>query len=193
MPLKTIVKVGNITNLSDARYCAGMGVSMLGFPIDDGLPLHLSPQTYKEISGWVSGVTLVGEIKDKIPEDYEVDFIQFSNFSMIQNVHGNDIPYIFSIDLKETDHLEIRELSKYANPEYYLLQIPEGYEMSEIKELASFLNAPILLGYCKSTDDVDKYINAESNGIALLGSYEDKPGFKDYDQIADVLEYLDAE
>ena len=29
MPLKTFVKVGNITNLSDARYCAGMGVDML--------------------------------------------------------------------------------------------------------------------------------------------------------------------
>jgi phosphoribosylanthranilate isomerase len=31
MPLKTFVKVGCITNLSDARYCAGMGVDMLGF------------------------------------------------------------------------------------------------------------------------------------------------------------------
>ncbi len=31
MALKTIVKVGNITNLSDARYCAVMGVDMLGF------------------------------------------------------------------------------------------------------------------------------------------------------------------
>jgi len=193
MPLKTIVKVGNITNLSDARYCAGMGVNMLGFPIDDGLQLHISPQTYKEISGWVSGVKLVGEIKDKIPEDYKVDFIQFSNFSMIKTVQGNNIPYIFSIDLEKQDFSDIREISKYAKPEYYLLEIPEGYEMSEIKELASFLNAPILLGYCKSTDDADKYINAESNGIALLGSYENKPGFKDYDQIADVLEYLDAE
>ena len=33
--LKTQVKVSSITNLSDARYCAGMGVDLLGFPIQE--------------------------------------------------------------------------------------------------------------------------------------------------------------
>ena len=31
--LKTLVKVSGIENLSDARYCAGMGVEFLGFPL----------------------------------------------------------------------------------------------------------------------------------------------------------------
>ena len=31
--LKTLVKVGEINNLSDARYSAGMGVELLGFAL----------------------------------------------------------------------------------------------------------------------------------------------------------------
>ena len=41
--LKTLIKVSNINNLSDARYCAGMGVEMLGFSMDE-----LSIEKFKE-------------------------------------------------------------------------------------------------------------------------------------------------
>jgi phosphoribosylanthranilate isomerase len=81
MPLKTIVKVGNISNLSDARYCAGMGVDMLGFRVIDGLPGYIAPQAFQEIRGWISGPKVVAEIygidrSDKIPhivENYAPD------------------------------------------------------------------------------------------------------------------------
>lgn len=35
MALKTFVKISGVNNLSDARYCAGMGVNQLGFNIED--------------------------------------------------------------------------------------------------------------------------------------------------------------
>ena len=61
MALTTIVKVGNITNLSDARYCAGMGVDMLGFCFEKKSEQYIDPESYKEIIGWISGPQLVGE------------------------------------------------------------------------------------------------------------------------------------
>ena len=34
MGLKLSVKIGDVTNLSDARYAAGMGVDYIGFNVD---------------------------------------------------------------------------------------------------------------------------------------------------------------
>jgi len=48
--LKTKVKVSKVTNLSEARYCAGMGVDFLSFPVSS-----VDPKTYQEITGWVAG------------------------------------------------------------------------------------------------------------------------------------------
>ena len=190
MSLSTTVKVGNITNLSDARYCAGMGVSLLGFPVDTALPFHLTPETFKEISGWVSGVSVVGEIVNRIPADYAVDLIQFHDSSLIDEVHKSEIPYIFTINLDTMDPPEIQEIAKDAHPEFYLLETSAS-DISGIGKL--HLNAPVMLGYCESVEDADRYIQAGSDGIALLGSHEEKPGFKDYDQMADILEHLEID
>ena len=55
MGLKTLVKVSEVNNLSDARYCAGMGVEMIGFSLDENHPkfieayvIHLEDPDNKE-------------------------------------------------------------------------------------------------------------------------------------------------
>ena len=48
MALKTFVKISGVNNLSDARYCAGMGVNQLGFNIEDKHPNYTDPQSFKE-------------------------------------------------------------------------------------------------------------------------------------------------
>jgi phosphoribosylanthranilate isomerase len=59
--LTRTVKISNVTNLSDARYCAGMGVEMLGFSIDEDSPNYISPKKFEDICSWLAGVTLVAE------------------------------------------------------------------------------------------------------------------------------------
>jgi phosphoribosylanthranilate isomerase len=61
MPLKTLVKVGCITNLSDARYCAGMGVDLLGFRVIAGSEHHIDHTLFQQIRGWLSGPKIVAE------------------------------------------------------------------------------------------------------------------------------------
>lgn len=61
MALLTSVLVRGINNLSDARYCAGMGADYLTFRLDPALPGAVTPELVQELSGWVAGVQLVGE------------------------------------------------------------------------------------------------------------------------------------
>ena len=63
MALKTTVKVSKVNNLSDARYCAGMGVNQLGFNIEPDHENYTDPKSFKELADWVSGVEFVGEIE----------------------------------------------------------------------------------------------------------------------------------
>jgi len=83
MTLRTLVKISAVTNLSDARYCAGMGVEMMGFNIDPNSPKFISSEKFKEISGWVAGVKFVGEYHSKEPfdihsaiEEYGLDLVE---------------------------------------------------------------------------------------------------------------------
>ena len=53
--------IRGINNLSDARYCAGMGADKLTFLLDPARPGHLDTRTVKELAGWIAGVELIGE------------------------------------------------------------------------------------------------------------------------------------
>ncbi len=61
MALQLPVLVRGINNLSDARYCAGMGADGLIFTLDPTLPGAVDVATVRELAGWVSGVELIGE------------------------------------------------------------------------------------------------------------------------------------
>ena len=67
MALLTSVLVRGINNLSDARYCAGMGADGLIFTLDPTLPAAVDAATVKELASWVSGVELIGEFGATMP------------------------------------------------------------------------------------------------------------------------------
>ena len=53
--------IRGINNLSDARYCAGMGAQGLIFTLDANLPGAIDVATARELAGWVAGVDIIGE------------------------------------------------------------------------------------------------------------------------------------
>lgn len=67
MPLQIPVLVRGINNLSDARYCAGMGADGLIFTLDPSLPGAVTPELVRELAGWVAGVELIGEFSPSRP------------------------------------------------------------------------------------------------------------------------------
>lgn len=184
MALRTLVKIGGITNLSDARYCAGMGVDMLGFSVIPGQANYITPELFQQIRGWVTGPLIVAEIAglespeelNAILENYRPDMLEME-LAELTIIASPPLPYILNLKKDE----DIKHLA--IQPEYILgenraaisLSIPFLRQVSSTEEVTSALADPTI------------------RGIAMNGGPELKPGLKDYSTMADILELLDME
>lgn len=199
MSLKTFVKISNISSLSDARYCAGMGVDILGFNIDPTSSARIDVNDYKEITDWLAGVEFAGEfdlatadeIKSAI-KDYPIHYIQVTNLDMVEAVGLLGIPIIFKAQIDSDEDLAklgttLSYLDELAS--IVLLKNKDDSLEDKIDATISFYNGNVKLvkGYqVKPTDSIHKF-----PGIEMEATKEEKPGFKDYGEIMDVLESLD--
>jgi phosphoribosylanthranilate isomerase len=199
--LKTFVKISNVTNLSDARYCAGMGVDMLGFVMDNDSEEYVSPEKLKEIKSWLVGVQIIGETNSSdfeevkaMVESYEVDFIQISDASLMANLKSVEKPIVLKLD-SDSAYLN-QNLERYAQESEFVLL--EGDDLNdvllyELKELTQ--KYEIVLGVGVNQDNLDGILENLPNlkGIALKGSEEIRPGYKNYDELMEILEALEIE
>lgn len=182
MPLKTFVKVGCITNLSDARYCAGMGVDMLGFRAVESQENYIKPAQFQEIRGWIAGPLVVAEVYG------------------LKN--SNDLPAI--LENFKPDYLEmgLEELSLFSSLPLPLilatnrddiltsLSVQPAYLLGQ----KSFKTSVPLLVEAQRKEDVKPLLeNIQVTGIALKGGAELKPGLKDYEVLNEILELLEEE
>lgn len=204
MALKCFVKVGNVTNLSDARYCAGMGVDLLGFPVDDKTPGYVSPDAFRAIAGWVAGVQFVGEVDDadyvnltQLLTQYTFDWLQVSRASDWEALRHYQVPLICRVDW-DTVGTADRFFETYGtvapHVSYFLLESETGSlnEQTQIavKEISE--QYPVLLGFDIEPGMVQNALQETSvRGIALKGSAETRPGFKDFGTLAEILESLE--
>jgi phosphoribosylanthranilate isomerase len=181
MSLKTFVKVGCITNLSDARYCAGMGVDMLGFRTIAGQENYIEPAQFQEIRGWISGPLVVAEAYGlsnpedltTILENYKPDYIEMGlqELSLFSTL---PLPLVLSVH--ENDILE----GLSVQPTYLLSKNPFKSSIPQLIEV-------------QSTEDVKRLLDTEVKGIVLKGGTELKPGLKNFEVMHDVLELLEIE
>jgi phosphoribosylanthranilate isomerase len=200
MALKTLVKVSNITNLSDARYCAGMGVEIIGFVMDKHSADYISPEKMKEIKSWVAGVLTVGETQSAdyeevktFVQEYGIDILQISDASLLPQISDLGKPIILKLDF-DSEYFE-DYLERYSQfVEFFLV---DGGELSDfarytLKEYA--FNYPIVLDFGVTVDSVNELLDEmHLHGIALKGSNEIRPGSKDYDELRDILEIIEID
>lgn len=187
MPLKTVVKVGNISNLSDARYCAGMGVDMLGFSVVAGSADYVAPKLFQEIRGWVSGPRFVAQVyglstHEQLPEimqSYAPDYFELDAQTFKQYGAHLSLPCIVAVTKEE-----FASLRNSDNIAYFLLDEAalSGAENN---------STPILLKVDSANGLQEKLDRYRLTGVALNGSPEIRPGFKDYHEMAEILEALD--
>lgn len=204
MPLKCFVKVGNITNLSDARYCAGMGVDLLGFPVDAAIPGSIGPDAYRAMAGWIAGVQFVGEIEDadrvnltQLLQNYQFDWLQIAHAADWQSLRHHQIPLICRVNWAEISSAD-RFFEIYGpvapHVSYFLLEaedqtLNEGTRTA-IREIAE--QYPVLLGFGIVPDSVSTALEQTgARGVALKGSAEIRPGYKDFGSLAEILESLE--
>ncbi|GAA4297742.1 hypothetical protein [Nibribacter koreensis] len=205
MALSTIVLVNQISNLSDARYCAGMGVEMLGFSVEENTPAYTSPEAFKEISGWVAGVKLVGEIDEMPVEDiqpllqkYPLDMLQLNTVFLIEELEQIPLPVILRVLIdKDTDEQNLLQFLELYQPhvEYFLIDSTELTSIdSATHGLLSDLSAKysVLIGFGLTKENTKEAIEKiHPAGIALKGGQEIRPGFKDFDELEEIFEQLE--
>lgn len=189
--LKTKVKAGNITNLSDARYCAGMGVDWLGFPIDS-----IDPKTFKEITGWVTGPHFVLEIgAGPFPAllDYQATTLQIAN-QQLKESESLDHSLIVSLPYVDWPTAKSELIKNKPRILCILITGLTGSQVSDkatLKEVADHFEILINLEACPYS--LSEILNFEVAGINISGNQELKPGLKDYTELAVVLEQLECD
>jgi phosphoribosylanthranilate isomerase len=94
MALKTKVKINRITNLTDARYCSGMYVDVLGFSLEKGAPHYLSPSQFQEITGWISGTDYAAEFTDS--DAFTIER-QLADYPGITWIESGDLDTLFQL------------------------------------------------------------------------------------------------
>jgi len=208
MALKTFVIVSGVNNLSDARYCAGMGVDLIGFALEEGQEGHVAPNDYKEITEWLEGVQYVGEFEnasaDQIKaalQNYPVQYIQVNQAAVLTDLQDLQpplqAPVILKVVVSDHNPLSASLLAPYTDRVALFLienETPHYHNalIERVKELAP--KYPIVLGSGLTPNNVTSLIDhARIKGIALKGGNEIKPGFKNFDELADILEAIEID
>lgn len=200
MALRSLVKISSVTNLSDARYAAGMGVELMGFDLNPDSDNYLNPESFHAITSWISGVKIVGELNQYQDEkvayatrEYTLDYIQINASSSRVPLKELPIPVIIKIENCQQNFIA-EVLDQYGtDPKWYLLEPPSPMSTTLLdwcKQKAG--DYPIILGSNIELNNLDQLLSNFS-GIALKGGQEIKPGFKNFDELADILEALETD
>lgn len=214
--LKTKVKVGAITNLTDARYFAAREVEWLGFDCSAGSETYLSPEQILAIEEWVDGVKFVGEfniepleeIKAAITE-LRLDAVQLgmaaapdtirslsTNISVIREI----VPDYYHSD----DDLREQFAATPQGVSYLILNLEKnGFTWTDLAEGAPFsLSAiqelcktyPVLLALNYEPHELTAILDAlPVQGLHLSGGTEEKVGVKSFDELDEMLDLLELE
>ena len=191
MPLKTLVKVSHLSNLSDARYCAGMGVEMLGFHVIEGSEYYMAPQVFQDIRGWISGPRIIAELYgitgdadiSSIIRTYAPDYLELSYEEYERVANSLPLPCIVSV----SQPAQIKTLANKNGIAYLIAE--ENMSCDDI----SANPYPVLV---KATSIVrlnEQLSEGCFKGFVVEGPYESRPGVTNYDQLGVVLEALDED
>lgn len=205
MALSTFVKVSGITNLSDARYCAGMYVDLLGFSLEEESEKFITPTQYNEITGWVSGLEFVGEFLTYTSEmvlstlgNYPtVKWIEHDRIEPLVELEGKGFGLIYKMDLEEVRHIELEVAEKLHDSGiiFHITSIHEELNEEDKKAIKLISeHCRVILGVGISANNVQELIEDLSIfGVSLTGGNEIKPGLRDFEELADILEELEVE
>lgn len=171
--------VNNITTLSEARYCAGMGVHYLGFS-----PQSIDAKTAQDITGWLSGPQYFIDVSDlpSIPDlnEYPSEYILISYHQLKELRPDLTKKIMVKVTFNEA-------MASAANTSAFVIAdswTQYQISQSEITNLIVRINQP---------ESIDELLNTSIAGFMLTGGSESKPGLMEYDHLSTVLEKLEED
>jgi phosphoribosylanthranilate isomerase len=207
MALNTLTAVTEINNLSDARYCAGMGVDIIGFNLGHGQASPVSPEAVREISGWLAGVQIAGafagtpaEEINELARQCALNLVILNASYLVDDLSKIDLPVILQVEIhKDSYEKELVQMLEIYQPhvQHFLITSPEFQAIDDTnKQMLQDLSRsfPVLLGFGLEKENILEVLETlKPAGIALKGGHEIKPGLKSFDDLADILEMLEVD
>ncbi|GAA4386387.1 hypothetical protein [Hymenobacter koreensis] len=207
MALLIPVIVRGINNLSDARYCAGMGAEYLTFRLDPSLPGAVTPELVQELSSWVAGVHLIGEF-DTLPAE-QINALASAcglHSVMLHRVRRPEemaelaLPVLTLVKwvpdmLPEDVDNRFRTLAPHVAG--FVLSMPPpqpltDFQMAHLTEQARAY--PIWLSPAFASGPLRRLLSTVApTGLVLEGGDEIRTGVRDFTELEAVFEELEAE
>jgi len=204
MALKTKVKINRITNLTDARYCSGMYVDILGFCLEKGSPHFVSPTHFQEITGWISGIDYAAEFAEEDAYTMERTLAEYPEITWIESGDLDNLVQLNSLGKKLIYRVKLEELDTLLPKTELLREHEITLHVTSTNKSISIDNEFIITNF---SNQINLFLGAgitpeNANllcelpglyGFALDSGDEIKPGLRDFDQLAAILESLELE
>lgn len=174
------VLVQNVTNLTDARYFAAWGVDYLIYNLDPESKYVVTMDKVLEIREWVSGPkTLV-----------ESNAVQF-----MEGIEGNVLSDSYSslpLTKEAFFRTTVQEVQKGLPEGHYIIKATEA-NLSSLKELSEKTSQGVTV-YLDITELNASHLDELPNyGLVIQGGEEEKVGFKSFDELDKLYDWLQEE
>jgi phosphoribosylanthranilate isomerase len=187
----TKIKLSRITNLSDARYAAAAGFDFISFCFKQDHERFISPALAKQMIGWLSHIECVGEFENESAEDIN-EIAELTGLSMVQLAAGYEASDISRISYPVI--LECHLIPDQLPENVVALQI-EVSGIREWKNLQPVFSKHKIIVH-PLFDDLSQLRSLIEElppfGLSLSGGDEQVTGMRDFDEISELLEKLEA-
>lgn len=188
MSLKSIVKVSHLSNLSDARYCAGMGVDMLGFCVIPGEVHFMPAKVFQDIRGWISGPGIIAELYGLSSAQEVTDIVNAYSPDLLELTLREYRAFGDSFTLPCLLYVTREELGSIpADDRIARIIVDEDVSCKDI----SAIRTPVLSQISSLQKLNEKLSEGCFQGYVLQGPEEIRPGVTNYDQLGVILEALE--
>jgi len=192
------IKVEGISSLTDARYCAGMGVEKLGVDFSDPESPSLDLVSYQAVKAWIEGVVWTGYYPG-------TDIDIFKNLIKVYGIHEWSVSKSFFDSLDNQTRKDVRlyvrpdklsEITELAQYEIFGFEIStENISVTDsfpiLKECIK-LGKVIYLRDVKSALKITEILNQIPDiGFVFNSTKEERPGWMDLSELQDLLESLE--
>lgn len=195
---KPQIKLSNVSNLSDARWAAAAGIDYISFCFDPNSSDFIPPIKAKEIIDWVSGPRVIAEFGNNSIQEITdittlltIDLIAVNNTLLPDELKELGLDYIKIIDVGILNEEQVNtELSAYKDAyAFELISSSINYDCNFLAQIGSTHH--ILWALDITVQSVKNIIDSFNvKGICLKGGTEEKPGYKDFDDLADLVEAI---
>ena len=196
MNLKTNVMAAEVANLTDARYFAAWGVEFMTYVVDSSSDKYIGTDAIAEIIEWVEGPQNLGylpsmAVPSDLAESYttlQLDGIVVSPFSDKHDFH--------SITPRVYKEVVLDETLTSKEEELLIVKLPVDKALSSLTTLLQQIcqSNEVYIDGIKSITDLDLLLaTVAPKGIVVRGGEEEKVGFKSYDELDEIFEYLEIE